>query len=314
MNESDLPAEAAAAGPFTPAFSYSNDVWIGREAVLRLSRTTGPDARQERERRVLAMLPPAVPHADVLAHGQHGGRDWLLLRRAPGQVLGRAWPIASLSTRRALIDQLGEALRALHALPVPDWLGLDPDAGVRQFQQPPSQIETLANAAAALPGVDRDLVAEAAAFVRVRLPLFTEDEAVVVHADLHWENLMVEGDRLSALLDFETTRPAAPDLELDVLLRFCRWPHLPVAKEYEQLMLPVDFGEVPAWLAAAYPALFAGPHVRERLEAYAVMYDLRLGMEYPERPGEREWSPWTRLRDLLAGRGYLDGFANALSA
>jgi hygromycin-B 7''-O-kinase len=109
------------AGPFTRAFSYSNDVWVGRTAVLRLA----PVERawtSAREQDVLARLPDAVPHAKLLGSGTYKGRPWLLLRRMPGTALMTAWPGLGASERRSLIQQLGLAMRALHQVPIPaDW-------------------------------------------------------------------------------------------------------------------------------------------------------------------------------------------------
>jgi hygromycin-B 7''-O-kinase len=320
-----MPAEAEAlfaalgirdAGPFTRAFSYSNDVWVGRSVVLRLS----PLERSwtsAREQDVLSRLPDAVPHPELLGTGTYEGRPWLLLRRMPGSALMTAWPGSGMAERRSLIHQLGLAMRALHQVPVPtDWERPDlrpgalaplvePLAVAAPYQQPPERIHALAAAAREVRGVDRGLVDAAEALVDERLDLFSHDPRVLVHTDMFGQNLLVERGRLTAVLDFEMARPAAPDLELDVLLRFCHWPHLPVAEEEEHLMRREDFRSVPEWLAEAYPELFGVPRLRDRLEVYAIMHDLRQGIQFPERPGEPEWRPVQRLRAIVDGHSYL---------
>lgn len=73
-------------GPFIRALSYSNEVWVGRTVVLPLS----PLERawtSAREQDVLARLPDAVPHAELLGSGTYESRPWLLLRRMPGAGL-----------------------------------------------------------------------------------------------------------------------------------------------------------------------------------------------------------------------------------
>ena len=266
---------------------------------------------------MLGWLPPTVPHAEVLRTGMHAGRQSALMRRVPGQAVGRLWPTLAPGRRRAIVHQLGAALRALHAVPIPrGWQRPDlaPDRLARpgtprevaSSNQPPlGHAAAIAAAARTLPNVDRGLVDAALDLVISRLPLFADDHLVLVHADLHWENMLSDGTDLTALLDFETARPAAPDLDLDGLLRFSRWPHLTAAEEYEQSMRPEDFRDVPTWLAEAYSELFAGPNLRERLETYAVVYDLRLGILYPPRPDAPPWHPWNRLRAIVDGRGYL---------
>jgi hygromycin-B 7''-O-kinase len=224
-----------------------------------------------------------------------------------------------VSERRSLIHQLGLAMRALHQVPIPtDWERPDlrPHALSRQlaplevaapYQQPPERIHALAAAARELRDIDRALVDAAEALVLERLHLFSHDARMLVHNDMFGQNLLVERGQLTAVLDFEMARPAAPDLELDVLLRFCHWPHLPVAQEEEDLMRREVFRPVPEWLPEVYPELFGVPSLRDRLEVYAVMHDLRQSIQFPERPGEPEWRPVQRLRAIVNGRSYLDG-------
>jgi hypothetical protein len=173
------------------------------------------------------------------------------------------------------------------------------------YQQPPERIHALAAAAREVRGIDHGLVDAAEALVDERLDLFSHDPRVLVHTDMFGQNLLVERGRLTAVLDFEMARPAAPDLELDVLLRFSHWPHLPVPEEEEHLMLREDFRSVPGWLAEAYPDLFGVPRLRDRLEVSAIMHDLRQAIQFPERPGEPEWRPVQRLRAIVDGHSYL---------
>jgi aminoglycoside phosphotransferase (APT) family kinase protein len=303
-------------GPFTRAFSYSNEVWLGPSVVLRLTPPERSWASAQ-EQDLLYRLPDAVPHPDVLGSGTYRDRPWLLLRRMPGITLMKAWPALSVADRRSVIHQLGQAMRALHHVPMPaHWQRADlrPDAlsalaepldVAAPYQQPPERVHALARAARAVPGLDHSLVDAAEAFVAERLPLFSADRHVLVHTDLFGQNLLVEGGRLTAVLDFEMARLAASDLELDVPLRFCNWPHLPVPEEDEDLMRPEEFLRVPTWLAEVYPELFAMPRLRERMQVYAVMHDLRQSIQFPERPGDPAWKPAQRLRAIIRGRSYL---------
>ncbi|HLZ27264.1 MAG TPA: phosphotransferase [Chloroflexota bacterium] len=176
-----------------------------------------------------------------------------------------------------------------------------------RVSEPRGPSPTSSKSASALPFVDTGLVHAAVEFAVQRVPLFADDPRQLVHTDLHWENLMTDGRSLTAILDFERAQSAAADLELDVLLRFSHRPHLPVAPDYEASLQAADFRQVPTWLAEAYPELFASPHLRERLEVYAVVHDLRQGIQFPERPGVTKppSGTWNRLRATLAGRSYL---------
>ena len=120
--------------------------------------------------------------------------------------------------------------------------------------------------------------------------------------DLDFENVLWDGEKITALLDFEYARPGPPDLELDVFLRFCAFPFLHVAEDYEQVTLPGDYAEVPGWLAQDHPELFAHPRLRDRLRVYSIAYDLReLLMDPPDRPVEllSHLHPYHRLADTV---------------
>jgi hypothetical protein len=126
--------------------------------------------------------------------------------------------------------------------------------------------------------------------------------STLVHGDLHFENVLWDGARISALLDFEWARPGPPDLDLDVLLRFCAEPGVNVASDYEQQLRRRDYRDVPVWLREAYPDLFAHPRLNERLALYSLAYDLReLLLRPPRHPIEQlpTHHPYNRIRRLV---------------
>jgi aminoglycoside phosphotransferase len=99
--------------------SYSNDVWLIGDTVLRICSWGGRD-HLRREAVVVKHLPEAVPHAEVLADGETEGQSWMLTRRLPGQVLTEAWGDMERVERQAAVTQLGQVLRALHGWVPPD--------------------------------------------------------------------------------------------------------------------------------------------------------------------------------------------------
>jgi hygromycin-B 7''-O-kinase len=301
--------------PLEPVHSYSSLVFRGPRFVVRLQ----PAHHRQllgHEVRVLPALPPEVPHAEVVGHGREERFGWLVLRRLPGEQLGRCWPNLAPADRQAAVEQLGEAMARIHAVPEPGrfphpWVE-DPEPAT--YQQHPSRIGALAAAGRELPEVDRPLLDEVEAYVGERLDAFGPGEPVaLVHADLHFENLLWDRARrrLTAVLDFEMSRPAAPDLDLNVVLRMCGTPALLVAEDYEDRMHPGLFDGVVGWLAAAYPALFAHPRLVERQEAYAALYALRSLVGYWRVGWERPW-PVHELRDLVAGRQFTTRLLRAL--
>src|SRR5690606_22367669 len=97
----------------------------------------------------------------------------------------------------------------------------------------------------------------------------------LVHGDLHFQNVLWDGERVTALLDLEFARPAPPDVDLDVLLRFCTAPFLFVPVGREDEARTEDYEPVPGWFAEECPELFDHPRALDRLRLFAVGFDTR---------------------------------------
>jgi len=292
------------ADPLQPASGWSNSVWLAPAHVVRLSSGRFR-AAYAHERAVLALLSPAIPHAETVASGQVGCREWMILRRVEGQPLLEAWSSMTEPQRHDAIDSLGDALCAIHNTLLPTsfhnpWLddALAPGGNIKDaYHAPPDRYRQLLDAAAKLPGVDRVFLHRVGAFIEQRLPAFAQDYAVLVHGDLHFANVLWDGARVSAVLDFESARPAARDLDLDTLLRFTRAPEQESAPGDRLVLTARDLAAVPRWVMRVYPALFSHPRLTERLEAYEALWQLVQLLHFP--PGVGPLDPWGALTSLL---------------
>ncbi len=295
-----------------PLSSVTNEVWLAGKHVVRVNRHPVP--RLWREATLATMLLPAgVGCPAIVAYGGLIGADWMITERLPGQVLSRCWPAMSLSDRRRAIEQLAQKLKMLHRYelsePLPEIATphmLASSAGPGSVERLMSGLDVVQD----LEHVDPVLVLRAKMLVRESLASLDPVPAgTLIHGDIHFENILWDGERITGLLDFEWARAAAPDLELDVFLRFCAFPFLHVAEDYETVTLPEDYAEVPGWLAAEYPELFANPHLRDRLRVYSIAYDVReLLLDPPTRPVDElsHLHPYHRLADTVDGRGHID--------
>ncbi len=287
------------------AQSWSNHGWLGPEHVVRISSGRFRDAFLH-ERKVLDLLPAPVPHAEVVAHGRVGPREWMVMRRIRGRPLIKVWSTLSAAHKRAAVRQLGSILQDFHAIPPPEGFhnpsaedALSPTGNRRDaYHAPPSHYQLLVDAAAAVQGVDRCFLDEVAAFIAERLIAFEGDRTVLVHLDFHFANLLWEGTHITGLLDFEGARLGPPDMELDTLLRFTHEPQPYLGRDPRRQLTPEEFAAVPGWMASAYPALFEHPQLSARLEVYDALWQLVTLLHFP--PGPGRLNPWGALHSLLA--------------
>ncbi|HEX5415141.1 MAG TPA: phosphotransferase, partial [Chloroflexota bacterium] len=283
---------------------WSNNVRLAPAHVVRISPGRFRDSFAH-EARILRLLPPEVPHAAVVAQGRVGKQEWLVLERVTGVSLMVAWPALTTEERTRAARELGTMLRALHEIRIPadlrnPWLddALAPGGPRRDaYHAPPTFYRELVESVQGVPGIDRSVLDEIETFIAQRLDAFEPEPEVLVHADLHFANLLWHDGHLSALLDFESARPAPRDLELATLLRFVR-----ERRSFDPTSPPntwVDVG-LPRFvdaLADAYPELFAHPRLGARIAVYEALWRLVQLHHFP--PGSGPPDPWGHLVELI---------------
>ena len=314
LDDAGLPSDV----PIERASSVTNEVWITPEHVVRVNRH--PNRRLEREAFLGPKLPDDVGYPGVVAYGGEIGADSLIVERRHGDVLSRAWPSMDRDERRRAVAQLATLLRRLHETPAP--AGLPPTATPQLLS--PDTLPAVAplleglDRAAELPHVEPAFVTDLRAAVRDLGDAVEPFQATtLIHGDLHFENVLWDGYVVTALLDFEYARAAPPDLELDVFLRFCAYPQLHVAEDYEHETRPEDYAEIPWWLIDEYPELFDHPRLYDRARIYCLAYVVRDLLEVPpDRPVRdlHEHHAYHRLGRLLRGESHIDRYAGHASS
>ncbi len=234
------------------------EVWFYGPYVLRIH---ADGASLERETRLLRYLPISVPHAAVVAAGE----GWLVQRRVEGEPLSAIWRSLGEARQRAAAQQLAAILINLHQVRISGIPSLSPGWFPAIL---PADILKLAEQ---LHARNPDLLDAVILFTRRTMADVTPPlRWGFVHRDLHFGHVLWNGERITALLDFESTVLAPRELELDALLRFCRYPSLTSDLE------PGDLEAVPRWLQEDYPLLFSEPGIERRLRLYSIEHDLRL--------------------------------------
>ncbi len=297
--------------PLERASSVTNEVWMTPTHVVRVNRSH--DSRLAREAAVAAVLPPEVGYPAIVAHGGRPGEDWLVLERVPGRPLAHCWPTLSVEQRQTAVEQLAERLRALHDTRAPHGLLalhgtpqlLDPEV-----DDPVGPLLTALEQLGRLEHVDAILAEEAAQLVERDAPALQPfASTTLVHGDLTFENVLWDDDRITAVLDVEWARPGPRDIDLDIILRCCAYPKLHVGPDHESATRTEDYADVPAWLRASYPRLFAYPRLLDRLRIFAIAYEVRtLLADPPILPPSLQdrRSAYHRLANLVTRTSYLD--------
>ncbi|MDP2872132.1 MAG: aminoglycoside phosphotransferase family protein [Bacillota bacterium] len=266
----------------------TNEVWRTDSHVIRIN-TAVNDTRLSREARILDKLAGVIPCPRVTCSGHSSTMEWLVLERIPGSMLTSAWAGMDQDQRRQAVGQLAGILKQLHAvdtwwldqLPFPppqcELAGHGPAVAIQAASAAKAAVDSLRG----LPFVETGILHAALGFIQHHGHIFDTVASGLIHGDVHFDNVLWRDGRIVGIVDFEYSRLAPVDLELDILQRFCAFPYLFVAEEREEAARPELFEEVQAWLAEEYPALYAAPYLRERLACYSLIYDLSMLVRHP---------------------------------
>jgi hygromycin-B 7''-O-kinase len=303
--------------PLTRASSVTNEVWVSDDFVVRVNRQ--PNQRLRREAALGPLLPKEIGYPEIVAYGGQLGADWLVVRRVAGNVLSRCWPTMSVGERRRAVSQLASILKTLHRFVCPvDLPEIDAPQllGGHGFRAVDPLLAALEQART-LPYVDVALIEAVCQIVLDTCAVIEPfDVPTLVHGDLHFENVLWDGTEVTALLDFEWARAGPPDVDLDVFLRFCAYPYLHVAEDYEHLTRAEDYFDVASWMAEDYPELFDYPNEFERTRIYSIAYDVRELLLFPPPRPPRELSkhhPYNRLERTVRGLSHLHRLAGNMA-
>ncbi len=252
---------------------------VDERYVLRVNLRPEEHGKLEREQKVLAMLRDLVPVPATIAYEGSSRlipHEYVVQTYVPGESLLVRWPRASAAERSGYLTELATLLRRIHSVRLAGfgdptnprqgetWTGLHARRAAYALQAaraaenaPPALLDQAARA------LTRDSTALGPGF-----PCLT-------HGDLHFGNVHVQHGTITGLLDFERAWAAAPDWDLDQLIRFVQYPHLFATSSAEQAVLPSQLGGVIPALRVHYPDLFTVPSLAARLRVYALEYELR---------------------------------------
>ena len=255
---------------------------VGREYVVRLGSREDAFQRLQRESELVrAALRPDTPSRNrgLRAAGRRGLPDPALRRRGK---LYSIWKDLSPRRQNEIVEELASYLRTLHSLSYVDfgyaYAGAPRSASWQEFitarfSQALAEIDALK--IRVLPGI-----LELASEHFERRKGLLQGRVARSGAWRPWlGNILVENERISAILDFEYALQAPLDYELLKLEDFCLYPN-DYAEEENENFCAADFAGFFQLLRRVYPELFAIEHVRERLDLYHLLAALSDYLEW----------------------------------
>lgn len=201
------------------------------------------------------------------------GKRYVLMEKAQGNNLSYDWMSFSDSKKEKMIAQLAEQLQIWHSITFNEYC--IPIVGEKPFKNLRPAIERLATKE--INGIKKDkLPKDFLPSVEV-LEQFYHDNigsldetntAVLVHHDIHLENIFYKDAELTCIIDLDWISQAPRDYELWKILDTFHAPKYTVEEHLEPLYEGYQMTKELGWLKKYYPNLFKVKNLPNRIRLY----------------------------------------------
>lgn len=188
-----------------------------------------------------------------------------ILEKIEGITVYDIWHTLSEEQREDIIRQLCDAMKQFHSNKgiVDNWIDSNKSLFMSYFNK--------ARELNLLTSDEIELLDKASLKFE---ELFKTDEYVLVHNDLHFDNVFYNG-RSIKLIDFERSIYAPREYELGILYRMVRFPWKFASEENEKYTNKKDYENIMTYIEKYYPKLIHIDNLYKKLAAYDMIYYLQ---------------------------------------
>lgn len=195
-----------------------------------------------------------------------------IIEKVEGVSLYNVWHTFNDNQREEIIKQLCSAMQIIHSNKGDkyDWLNTISEQYNSLFMQ--ALKLNIFNA-------DEQKLLEKAASKFAKY--LESNDFVLVHNDLHFDNIIFNDGKIK-IIDFDRSRYAPCDFELDIIYRMIRKPWKFASEETEKYTNASDYGDIIIYIEKYYPQIINTPYLSERLAIYDIVYCLNQLVKHPE--------------------------------
>ena len=119
------------------------------------------------------------------------------------------------------------------------------------------------------------------AFIEINHTILNEQKIGLVYWDIHFDNILINNNQISGILDFERTELWSIDYVLNIIRKMIEYPTKYISEKFEKFAKQEDYIHLLDWFHEFYPELFAFTNLDKRLDLYALEYDLHTLLDRP---------------------------------
>ncbi len=207
---------------------------------------------------------------------------YVIYHKIKGDNLYSKWHLMNNAERKEIVRQLCGFLKLINQTTV--------DSFVKKFNLPPTinwrgkmvlQINESLEKVEERKLLSSNFVQHIREFVNKNQHFLDEQKIALVYWDTHFDNILVNDNKIVGILDFERTELASIDFVLDIVNKMMEFPKKYMSEAFEQYAKKEDYAQLSSWFKEFYPELFAFKDLEKRFAMYALENDLRILLDWP---------------------------------
>ena len=266
---------------------FTNKIYlINDKFILKVCDDKGNENNFEREVFFYELFKTKLPVPKIKIFDKSKkiyGKFFMIYPKIEGDNLYSKWHLINDKERKGIVKQLCNLLRVINKTKY--------DRFVKKFKIKLSNDwhgKTLSKLRNSLKKVSRKkllsqkFIEVIKNFIDDNHHILKEQKMALVYWDVHFDNILVQGNKVVGILDFERTEIASMDFALDIVKRMADYPKKYMSEKSEKFARKKDYAKLLDWFKEFYPELFKFNDLDRRLGLYSVGHDLDTLIWYPK--------------------------------
>ena len=208
--------------------------------------------------------------------------NFVIYRKIKGDNLYSKWHLFSDEERRKIVKQLCEILRKINESSIDEFVEkFKIDASFSWRNKVVDEIGVYLEKCKKRKTVSNDFTESIEIFVKENSHVLEKQKIGLVYWDAHFDNILIQDNKIVGILDFERTELGSVDFGLDIIKRMVDYPKKYMSEEFEEFAKKEDYKNLLKWFREFYPELFDFKNLGMRLKLYAVEHDLKTLLDWP---------------------------------
>lgn len=210
-------------------------------------------------------------------------KDYMIYEKIVGDNLYSKWHLLNDEERKSIIRQLADIVNCINTTEFKSFSSkFKISENINWHDLKYNSLIVKLNKMRLNNILDNQFIAYIQDFIESNHNALLEQKIGLTYSDLHFDNVLVSGNTVTALIDFEKTDVLSIDYALDTIKRLCEYPYLFACEEYEKFVEQKDYECIFEWFKEFSPNLFDFKSLETRLSLYSIEYDMNMLTKFPK--------------------------------